>query len=450
MKWVKSLQIKYLMIIFIAVLIIPFSVPFVSMLVFVPQIAMDDQKSTFEGFSQLEELWHKEAIQLADQSDTTISQHLHELHKKYPESQIFWVDRSGKTRETYNYEGELPDKWTPSYTIQFMKQHFDADPFTVVAFLGGDSTNGFMVIQVDRTLLEPPIQRLSDHYSYLYMIIVIFILFLFIFLSWLFFKGIHKRLLRLTNAMQDRSELGIPHTVVISKIDEIGELEKSFNQMITELEHSRKREQEAETLRKDLIANLSHDLRTPLTTIRAQLSIVKEEVKSLKGNEALKSVDQKIDYLSALIDNLFSYTLLSAGKYPYHPEQTDLNRLIRKIAAQWYPVLEQQQFAIDINTHQEPIYWTIDPQWMERLIENLLQNIIRHAAEGRYVGITLSKQGNSGQLLIQDKGNGFKEKSEKQGAGIGLTIVDLMVKEMGLTWSIESSEEGTVVKIVCR
>jgi hypothetical protein len=157
MKWVKSLQIKYLMIIFIAVLIIPFSVPFVSMLVFVPQIAMDDQKSTFEGFSQLEELWHEEAKQLADQSDTTINQHLQELHKKYPESQMFWVDRSGKTRETYNYEGELPDKWTPSYTIQFMKQHFDADPFTVVAFLGGDSTNGFMVIQVDRTLLEPPI-----------------------------------------------------------------------------------------------------------------------------------------------------------------------------------------------------------------------------------------------------------------------------------------------------
>ncbi|MBO1511802.1 HAMP domain-containing sensor histidine kinase [Metabacillus bambusae] len=448
MKWVKSLQVKYLMIIFIAVMIIPFSVPVVSLLVFVPQIAMDDQKDTFEGFSQLEELWHEEAKKLADQSDPTISRHLHELHKKYPESQMFWVDRSGKTRETYGDLGDLPDKWTPSYTIQFMKQHYDADPFTVVAFLGGDSTNGFMVIKVDRTLLEPPIQRLDDRYSYLYMIIVIFILFLFIFLSWLFFKGIHKRLLRLTNAMQDRSELGIPHTIVISKLDEIGQLEKSFNQMITELEQSRKREQEEETLRKDLIANLSHDLRTPLTTIRAQLSIVKEEVKSIKGNEALASVDQKIDYLSALIDNLFSYTLLSAGKYPYHPVQTDLNRLIRKIAAQWYPVLEQQQFKIDIDTHQEPIYWTIDPQWMERLIENLLQNIIRHAAEGRYVGITLSKQGNGGQLLIQDKGNGFKEKSDKQGAGIGLTIVDLMVKEMGLTWSIESSEEGTVVKIV--
>ena len=447
MKWVKSLQFKYLMILLIAVMLLPLSIPIVSSLISLPFLAFEQTENTYKSFKQLETVWHQEARDLNNATDDEIKQRLAVLHKKYPDSQMFWVDKTGTTREKFAYKGTLPDQWTPSYTVQFMKDHYDADPFTVVAFLGDDSSNGFIVIKVDRQLLEPPIQQLTERYDYLYFYGIIIILLLFICISWLFFRGIHKRLIRLSNAMQHKSDLGIPHTIRISKQDEIGQLEKSFNQMITELEESRKREQQEETLRKDLIANLSHDLRTPLTTIRAQLSIVKDEVKSMKGNDALTAIDQKIDYVSKLIDNLFSYTLLSARKYPYHPEKTELNRLIRKISADWYPAFEQQHFKIDIETHAEPIYWTIDPQWMERIIENLLQNVIRHAKVGQYVGIAIIKTDDSTQLHITDKGKGFKEKSNQQGAGIGLTIVDVMVKEMGLHWFIESDGNGTTVKI---
>ena len=448
MKWMKSLQIKYLTIIFIAVLLVPISFPILGALVFIPLSLFEKSNEPYEGFSELETMWHQEAKELQNASDTKVNERLSELHKTYAGSQIFWVDHTGKTRETYAYQGELPDHWTSSYTVQFMKDHFDADPFTVVSFLGDNPTNGFMVIKVDRVLLEPPVQQLNDRYGYLYLFIAGLILLLFIFLSWLFFYGIHKRLNRLTTAMQMKGELGIPHPIVVAKMDEIGQLETSFNQMISELAQSRKREQEEETLRKDLIANLSHDLRTPLTTIRAHLSIVKEEVKTMTGQEALTAVDQKIDYLSNLIDNLFSYTLLSAGKYPYHPEKTELNRLIRKIIAGWYPVFEEHQFEVEIETHSQPIVWTIDPAWMERIIENLLQNVIRHAAEGKFIGLSIRKVGTKQMLIIKDKGTGFKEKSDQQGAGLGLTIVDAMMNEMGLIWTLDTNDEGTIITIM--
>lgn len=447
MKWTKSLQVKYLTIIFIAVLLIPISLPVLGSLVFIPLSFFEKSTEPYEGFTELENMWHKEAKGLEHASDTEISEHLHELHKTYTDSQIFWVDRTGKTRGAYGYKGELPDYWTPSYTIQFMKNHFDADPFTVVAFLGSDPANGFMVIKVDRVLLEPPVQQINARYGYLFLLISLAILILFIFLSWLFFYRIHKRLNHLTHAMQKKGELGIPDPIAVAKMDEIGQLETSFNRMIHELAQSRKREQEAETLRKDLIANLSHDLRTPLTTIRAHLSLVKEEVQTMKGHEALTAVDQKIDYLSNLIDNLFSYTLLSAGKYPYHPEKTELNRLIRKIIAGWYPVLEEHQFEVDLKTYPQPMIWTIDPAWMERIMENLLQNVIRHASTGKFIGISIQDTGTKQMLIIKDKGNGFKEKSDQQGAGIGLTIVDAMISEMGLTWTLETSDKGTTITI---
>ncbi|MFS8630320.1 MAG: hypothetical protein LOD92_04015, partial [Bacillales bacterium] len=87
----------------------------------------------------------------------------------------------------------------------------------------------------------------------------------------------------------------------------------------------------------------------------------------------------------------------------------------------------EKDFEIDIDIQTEAISWEIDPQWMERIIENLLQNVIRHASDGKYIGFFLK----DGQLLIKDHGTGFQEKSEHQGAGIGLTIVNVMINEMG-------------------
>lgn len=448
-KWIKSLQFKYLMIIFLAMAILPISVPFISLLVYIPALVVEDpaKKSSFSGSIDLEEMWHKEAKSLSENNEDEIRDRLQSIQKKHPEAELFWVDSDGVTRDTYSVENKLPEKWSSSYTIQFMKDAYDADPFTVVAFFENNPNNGFMVIKVDRILLEPPIQRLGDHYTYIFIFVNILILLLFIFLSWLFFKSIHKRLLRLSHAMENKGDNGIPQTVIVSKTDEIGQLEDSFNKMIQELELSNQREHQQEELRKNLIANLSHDLRTPLTTIRAQLDHVKEEVKTIKGIEALSSIDQKIDYLGSLIDNLLSYTLLSAKKYPFHPEKTELNRFIRKIIAQWYPVFEEKNFAIQLNTIPEQIYWDIDPQWMERILDNLLQNVIRHAAEGKYIEISLISEENADKLVIIDKGKGFNEKSEKQGARIGLTIVDVMVKEMKLTWSIETGDQGTTITI---
>ncbi|XQY91566.1 sensor histidine kinase [Metabacillus sp. HB246100] len=446
MKWFKSLQVKYLLIVFLAMAIIPISIPIISLVVYVPATYIEGttKNHPYTSYKELEEEWHKEATTLSEENENEVKTRLQELHNKYTDSQIFWVDKFGVTRDNFGYNGSLPQKWTSSYTVQFMKESIDSDPYTVVAFFNEDSTNGFMVIKVDRQLLDPPIQRLSNHYGTITLVVIALILVFFVILSWLFFRSIHKRLLRLSNAMQMKDNQNIPKSITITRDDEIGQLEESFNQMIHELKLSNQREQEQEILRKDLIANLSHDLRTPLTTIRAQLTHIKEEVKSKKGNEALEAINYKIDYVSTLIDNLLSYTLLSAKKYPYHPVKIELNRFVRKIVAQWYPLFEKQQVEIDLVTNPNFVEWNVDPLWLERILDNLLQNVIRHASEGKYVQIAIE---NHHTITIQDKGKGYTSKSNNQGAGIGLTIVDLMIQEMQLEWSIEKNELGTKVTI---
>jgi signal transduction histidine kinase len=448
MNWRRSLQFKYLSIILAAVLCIPISFSLASTLVYVPGVFLEKETwHPYEGYNELTEMWHNEAGQLKAANDIEIAEKLQSLHEKYPGSQLFWVDKEGRTRESFSYKGKLPEKWTPSYTISYMKNSFDSDPFTVVAFIGDDEDKGFMVIRVDRMMLEPPIQRLGYQYDAIYFAVLALFMLAFFFLSWIFFKRLHNRILRLKEAMQRKDHSGLPLPLALSNKDEIGELEESFNNMIKELEESREREKREEKIRKHLMASLSHDLRTPLTTMRAHLFSVKKEAVTDAGLEAAQAIDEKIDFISSLIDNLFSYTLLSSGKYHYYPKEINLSRFVRKKAAEWYPVFEEHKFEAEIDLEPDTIIWLADPEWLERIIDNLLQNIIRHADEGKYVGITVRQTEVGQQMIIRDRGNGFRQDSGNKGAGIGLTIVEMMTRKMNLTFRIDSDSGGTVISI---
>lgn len=451
MNWRKSLQFKYLSIILAAVLFIPVSFAMASTLVYIPGVFMQVEKEAqhpYDGYNELTEMWHEEALKLEGADDQEITAKLEALHEKYRGSELFWVDKEGKTRDRFSYKDELPQIWTASYTISFMKNSFDADPFTVVAFIGEDQDNGFMVIRVERLMLEPPIQRLGDGYDAVYFAVLAAMMILFFFLSWLFFKRLHKRLLRLKEAMQKNNHSGLPLPVSLSNKDEIGELEESFNHMIKALEESREREKKEEKIRKDLMASLSHDLRTPLTTMRAHLFSLKKVAVTEAGLQAVQAIDEKIDFISSLIDNLFSYTLLSTGKYHFHPQEINLSRFVRKKAAEWYPVFEENDFVAEIDLEPDHIMWFADPEWLERILDNLLQNIIRHAEEGKYVGIAVRETADGQEILIRDRGQGVKQNSGKKGAGIGLAIAQMMTRKMDLTFRMDSDSSGTIVSIV--
>ncbi|WP_085524225.1 HAMP domain-containing sensor histidine kinase [Tuberibacillus sp. Marseille-P3662] len=447
MKFRKSLLAKYLFIICIAVFLIPFAYPLISFIAYSPIWAANEvqKEEDYPNGNELEDMWHQEAEKLSGATSRQINQRLHELKDKYADASIFWVNSGGDTQLQLPKQKAIPDHWSASYMADFMKgsRGYDADPFTIVAFIGGKSDNGFVVFQLPRRFLNDSPHNLQ----YVFLASFAVVLIVFIFLSWLFFNRIRKRLLHLKQAMDKRKENGIPEHVTIYKKDEIGDLEASFNRMTDELEDSRAREQEEEQLRRQLIANLSHDLRTPLTTIRGHAYALKKEDISDEAHESLDLIDHKISYLGQLIDNLLSYTLLSAGKYPYHPENVDVIRIVRSAIATWYPVFENEGVEVNVNLPENAIHWYADPQWLERILDNLLQNILRHASDGKYLGLQAKETQDGLQLVIEDKGTGLSNESDEEGVGIGLSIVSLMLKEMGLTWTIESDENGTTMTL---
>lgn len=446
----NSLLSKYIFLIIFAIGIFPLTTILVSILIYNPIMQNDKEfPNKYQDGTQLEEWWHNEAEKLAYASPEEIDQRLGSLHQKYNKANMFWVDKNGFTQEKIPDDLFIPDSWSASYTVDFMKENrgSNTELFTIVAFIGESNEQGFMVFQVPREDMEPTGQLIREKYDYIFIVATLVILVAFVIASAIFFIRIRRRLLNLQNSMHRPSENGLPSPIKVKNKDEIGQLEESFNQMIEQLEESRKREQDEELLRKELIANLSHDLRTPLTTIRAHAYSLQKDSLSKSGKESLQLIESKVTYLDKLIDNLLSYTLLSAGKYTYHPEKIDITRKVRTAIAVWYPVWEEAQFQIEVDLPEKQIFWTIDPQWFERILDNLFQNVLRHAKSGKYIAIKIEEQTHQSIICIKDKGPGMSGKSNEKGIGIGLAIVGLMLKEMNLDWDIDSNEQGTSIRI---
>lgn len=135
-----------------------------------------------------------------------------------------------------------------------------------------------------------------------------------------------------------------------------------------------------------------------------------------------------------------SYSLITE-KDPYYPERTDMTRLMRKLVTSWYDILDEQGFEVDIIIQEKQLFWNVDENWFQRIIDNVIQNVVRHASDGDFIGVYMNHE--EGTIAIVDHRPGFQNThSPNKGVGIGLSIIAVMAKEMDIEWRIESDDTG--------
>lgn len=447
MNILQSLMTRYLLLILCALVLWPI----IPAIYYSPQILFN--RSLYD-IQELERMWKQEAAELINQPANEIDLRLQELHKKYPEAEIFWIDKNGKSRYVQDRPADIPENWTFVDALAFLEENkFEAstilqnsdpqDKYTISSLIGDDPKQGIMVFRILQ--LKTNLGNLSLFNDYLFISFFFIVSGSFLLLSWFFFVSIRKRLIQLQSAMSETGTEGIPDEVVVRKKDEIGRLQGAFNEMIRQLRSSRESEQKEEQLRKQLIANISHDLRTPLTVIRQHAYSVQKDPSSPKGRESLQIVMNKLGDVDKMINNLLSYTLLTAGKHPINMKEIDILDELCNAMAEWYPIFEKYGFQVNVELPEKALIWLVDPLWFRSILDNLFQNVIRHAKSGRYIGIETVERNGATFIAIKDKGGGFEQESDEKGAGIGLSIVSLMMKEMGLVWDVASSSEGTCI-----
>lgn len=198
-KFRKSLLTRYVLILGIAFVFIPVMIPISFIAVWGVNVLLNPDHYGHEirpygTGKQIEAAWHQAACELKGSQAETINAKLREMKQRYPDAALYWVDTAGMTRLQLPEQASVPPQWSLEDTIAFMKQRVDADPFTVVAFIGGDeqAKQGFMVLELPRKyMVIQKGEQFSD--NRFYGVFIAILLGAFVLLSYLFFSDIRDR-----------------------------------------------------------------------------------------------------------------------------------------------------------------------------------------------------------------------------------------------------------------
>lgn len=221
---------------------------------------------------------------------------------------------------------------------------------------------------------------------------------------------------------------------------------------------------QTEETNKQLMTSLSHDVRTPLTTLIGYLDAAHKGVVTGKNREDyIETAQRKAHDLKEYIDVLFDWFKLNSNEFVLEMSTVEIAELTRNILIDWIPVLEDKQIDYMIDIPEQPFRVQLDSDAYMRILNNLMQNAIAHSNADK-IEITLSKQDDKIQILLADNGIGMekgdvkhiferlykcdKGRSEK-GSGLGLSIVHQLIEKMNAQITVESEPgKGTVFALL--
>ncbi|MCM1992422.1 sensor histidine kinase [Oceanirhabdus seepicola] len=201
--------------------------------------------------------------------------------------------------------------------------------------------------------------------------------------------------------------------------------------------------QNTEQAYKKLMTSLSHDVRTPLTSLIGYLDAIHNEIVTGKEKDNYIEVARNKAYtLKDFVDMLFEWMKLDSKERIFLFEKTDVNELSRSIILDWIPMLEQCGFTYNFIIPETELFLNLDTNAFTRILNNLIQNVIVHS-NGNSIDVEVVSQYNSTVIKVSDNGKGISEcdlphvfdrlyKCDKsrsiKGSGLGLSIVRELVK----------------------
>lgn len=261
--------------------------------------------------------------------------------------------------------------------------------------------------------------------------------------SYLLAQSITVPLRRLSSAAEAIEQGKLGHTVTIHSDDEVGQLSQTFNRMSQALEENNQ-------LRKRLLADIAHELRTPLSVIQGNLEGMLDGVVE-PSPEQLLSLHEETVYLNKMIKELRDLSLAEAGQLSLDKQFTDVNLLVSRAVTMLKPVAEDKNIRLTCHVQQVP-ETNIDSMRINQVMYNLLSNAIRYTGDHGKIAVwtALAKEGvvEFVTISVRDTGKGISSEDlphifkqfyradlardrKSGGSGIGLAIVKQLVELHG-------------------
>ncbi len=284
--------------------------------------------------------------------------------------------------------------------------------------------------------------------------------------AYLFTRKLSKRFHQLMKGIEDLDMENLDVKIQNPSRDEIGRLADTINHMTARLREQVRVKQEYQEERKKLVSDISHDLRTPLTSIIGYAEALDDK---LYDNEeelyrSIAIIRKKAVYMERLLKELLDFSRYESAGRKTDKQQTDITELARELLIEYLPLLEKEEIALiaEIPDKLPPI--EIDRDMITRVIRNLLDNAVRYGKSGKKIEFMITEEIEYQQIIIRDYGPGIpkenlphiferfyrgdKSRATDGGMGLGLAIADEMVRlHCGKIEVASPEEKGTAILV---
>ncbi|NOU86349.1 HAMP domain-containing protein [Paenibacillus sp. LMG 31460] len=308
-------------------------------------------------------------------------------------------------------------------------------------------------------------------YGYLFNIANLTIMVLtFILFFYLFTRRIVRYLLTLANGLNQISSGNLQYRVPIQRQDELGNVALSINHMADQMEQLIQKERKMEQSKMELITGVSHDLRTPLTSIIGYVDLLRTRAfrDEQEYERFIENTYNKAIYLKDLIDELFEYTRLTSNIAPLHLQTIKIKELLEQMLFEFEPIAQENQVTLIKKINQSEIHLEIDNEKFVRAIDNLLMNALKFSIKPGEISVSMTYDVQFLYITIENMGTPITKQQEEQlferfykvdisrntqsimtGAGLGLSITQNIIQQHGgeITLSHQTGHFAFTVKL---
>ena len=285
-------------------------------------------------------------------------------------------------------------------------------------------------------------------------------------------QDIYKPIKELSIAMRKIAEGDFDYRLPDKQEGEIGHLHDNYEQMRLQLKENAEEKMQNEKKSKELVSNISHDLKTPITSIKGYVEGIMDGVADTpeKMDKYIKTIYNKANDMDRLINELTTYSGIDSNKIPYHFHVLNIADYFQDCVEEVGLDLEQKDIQLNY-TNLAPADTCIvaDPEQLKKVINNIISNSVKYMGHDKgIIDIRILDEGESVRIEIEDNGKGIAAKdlpnifdrfyrtdasrnSSTGGSGIGLSVVKKIVEEHGgKIWATSREETGTTMYFVLR
>lgn len=401
-----------------------------------------------------------------------------------PSIEIYITDPSGKIMAFSAPEGAVKRKSISMEPVkEFLNNKFNLpvlgdDPrshktnkvFSVAPIKNKNHLDGYLYIVLAGETYSSIFNLLESSYLLQSWLIAVFVsVVIASIIGFLLFRYITRRVYVLSNAMEKFKKTDFTHAVLLPdrfdgrKGDEIDELGSTFTQMSDRIIEQVKLLKHNDNSRRELIANVSHDLRTPLASLQGYLETLllkNETLSESEISEYIKTAYENSQRLQKLISELFELASLENNNAILHFESFSMSELAQDVSQKFKLKAKNKGITLETKIPEIPAFVSADIGLIQRVLENLLDNAIKYTPEGGQVEIALSMSNANIATVIKDSGQGIAEHEAKHiferfyriekhrdqdGTGLGLAIVKRIIQLHNSSIDVSSSENKGAV-----